>query len=340
MTTTNTIRTRPAALNDAQAVAELFNQQWQTLPGYTSQKPMTVSAIHEMWGKPGFDLNADTRLAFDTSGTLRGAAVHANVRPPYVRHTALVAIRDHDAAGAALALRLYRWVIERSGKLLGRAPQGTRIVLTADASPQDTFTTSVLKQAGLTLARQFYRMVADLDAEPVVPPVPGGFTLRPMQPGEERLVLNAERESFTGHYSYELPEFETHFAQWQERYLKHATDLFYILWYGDQIAGIALITDTYEDDPTCGYIHKLGVMPGFRGRGIGKLLLMQGFHALWGRGRRQVRLHVDACNRSGAVGLYERAGMWVDVTYDHYDIELRPGEDTSFRLEPGDFEQK
>lgn len=340
MTTTMTVKTRPAAPGDAGDVADLFNHQWQVLPGYAAQKPMTAEDVREMWDRPGFDLGADTRLAFDASGPLLGVALHSDVRPPFVRRTAMVATRDHDAAGAALALRLYRWALARSVDTLDRAPAGPRIVLTADASPDDAFTTAVLTEVGLTLARKFYRMVADLDAEPTVPPVPEGFTLRPMQPGEERQVLAAERDSFTGHYGYEMPGFDVHFAQWAERYRKEPNDLFHVLWHGDQIAGIALISDTYEDDPTCGYIHKLGVTSGFRGRGIGKLLLMYGFHALWGRGRRQVRLHVDACNRSGAVGLYERAGMRVDVTYDHYEIELRPGEDTSFRLEPVESDHK
>lgn len=53
-----------------------------------------------------------------------------------------------------------------------------------------------------------------------------------------------------------------------------------------------------------------------RGRGLGLALLRHGFAELHRRGERQVWLHVDAENRTGATRLYERAGMRVGHRLD------------------------
>jgi mycothiol synthase len=53
----------------------------------------------------------------------------------------------------------------------------------------------------------------------------------------------------------------------------------------------------------------LGVRPAWRRRGLGEALLREAFHAMYGRGFTRIGLGVDAENVSGAVRLYERAGM-------------------------------
>ena len=53
----------------------------------------------------------------------------------------------------------------------------------------------------------------------------------------------------------------------------------------------------------------LTVRPPWRGRGLGTALLRQSFRAFAERGARRVGPSVDAENTTGAVDLYERAGM-------------------------------
>ena len=64
-------------------------------------------------------------------------------------------------------------------------------------------------------------------------------------------------------------------------------------------------------DPGVGWIPSLGVRRPWRRRGIGLALLRHAFEEFGRRGKRAVGLGVDAESVTGAVELYERAGMHV-----------------------------
>jgi ribosomal protein S18 acetylase RimI-like enzyme len=55
---------------------------------------------------------------------------------------------------------------------------------------------------------------------------------------------------------------------------------------------------------------------------LGRALLLHSFHELRARGRAKVDLGVDGENTTGAVGLYERAGMRVMRLLDAYEKVL------------------
>ena len=78
-------------------------------------------------------------------------------------------------------------------------------------------------------------------------------------------------------------------------------------------------------EPYGGYLDQLGVRKPWRHRGVGTLLLLTAFSALRERGCTSAVLGVDADNASGAVGLYERAGMRVSLVHDFYEKILRDG---------------
>jgi ribosomal protein S18 acetylase RimI-like enzyme len=56
--------------------------------------------------------------------------------------------------------------------------------------------------------------------------------------------------------------------------------------------------------------------------GLGTALLQHSFLEMRARGMRKASLGVDGENTTGAVRLYERAGMDVDRRYDCYRKEL------------------
>jgi len=64
-----------------------------------------------------------------------------------------------------------------------------------------------------------------------------------------------------------------------------------------------------------------------RGRGIAMALLQEAFRVFHGQGKESVGLGVDASSITGATRLYERAGMSVQVRFDLFEKELRPGKD-------------
>jgi ribosomal protein S18 acetylase RimI-like enzyme len=77
-----------------------------------------------------------------------------------------------------------------------------------------------------------------------------------------------------------------------------------------------------EVEPARGWVGSIGVLPQWRGRGIGEALLRTSFAEFWRRGERRVALGVDAHN-AAATRLYERAGMHVLYRITLYEKELR-----------------
>ena len=84
-----------------------------------------------------------------------------------------------------------------------------------------------------------------------------------------------------------------------------------LAWDRDVVAGFALAFPQHAGDETLGWIDSLGVRPPWRRRGLGQTLLRTAFSRLHARGLRKVGLGVDAGNETGALRLYERAGMRV-----------------------------
>ena len=62
-----------------------------------------------------------------------------------------------------------------------------------------------------------------------------------------------------------------------------------------------------------GWVGALGVRRAWRGRGLGKALLLQSFGEFHRRGLPRASLGVDADSPTGATRLYEQAGMHVEL---------------------------
>ena len=60
--------------------------------------------------------------------------------------------------------------------------------------------------------------------------------------------------------------------------------------------------------------------PPWRGRGVGKALLLASFHQLREAGKPRTVLGVDAANPTGATRLYANAGMRVLTEVDTYRL--------------------
>ena len=78
-----------------------------------------------------------------------------------------------------------------------------------------------------------------------------------------------------------------------------------------------------------GWVGTLGVLRPWRKSGLGLALLRHSFNEFYRRGKHKVGLGVDAENLTGALRLYQNAGMHVHQTFDNYEKELRPGVEIS-----------
>ena len=149
---------------------------------------------------------------------------------------------------------------------------------------------------------------------------------------DERMTIQAARDSFHDHWGYVEQPFEEEFERWTH-FMKNAPDFDPSIWFlamdGDQIAGVSLCLTETNGDPDMGWVGTLGVLRAWRRKGLGLALLRHSFDEFYRRGKRRVGLGVDAHSLTGATRLYEKAGMRVARQYATYEKEVRPGKDLS-----------
>jgi mycothiol synthase len=101
-------------------------------------------------------------------------------------------------------------------------------------------------------------------------------------------------------------------------------DASYLLEDADGPVG-GLVSSDFGDGE--GYIGPIGVRRRGRGKGAASAMLRQSFRDLAAAGFATAKLDVDGENTTGALGLYERAGMSVRVATEAWVTPLNPGTD-------------
>jgi mycothiol synthase len=179
-------------------------------------------------------------------------------------------------------------------------------------SEPDHIVRALYEQTGYRVIRHSYRMEIGLEGGPPEPKWPDGFAVRTMRTGDEERVYDAYLTSFADTWMFAPEPFDT----WSHWFLKDPAfdpSLWFLAEAGDELAGIVLAREP-ETEPGLGWVRVLGVVPKFRGRGLGQALLRQAFGEFASRGLERVGLGVDAENPTGALRVYERAGMYVART--------------------------
>ncbi|HST18441.1 MAG TPA: GNAT family N-acetyltransferase [Gaiellaceae bacterium] len=174
----------------------------------------------------------------------------------------------------------------------------------------------IVSRRGYAPARSSFTMEAVLD-EPIVPEPPAGIELRPYGDGDDAVVCSLINDTFAGSPGHHAVTA----AKFREFYLgSRGADpsLWTLAWAADEPAGYVLAYPEHVGEPGLGWIGTLGVRAPWRRRGLGGTLLRHAFVGLYARGLRRVGLGVDVENETGAVRLYERAGMQVVRRFDNW----------------------
>jgi mycothiol synthase len=181
----------------------------------------------------------------------------------------------------------------------------------------------LVEQRGYELYRHSFRMGIELDADLAAPEWPDGISVRAFAPGrDEEAVYAAHQESFEDHFEHAHWPYEN----WRQWAFTESFDptLWWIAEDGGEIAGVCLGRGEAGAAGELGWVNVLGVRRPWRRRGLGRALLLNAFTEFRTRGKRGVGLGVDALNTTGAVRLYEEAGMHVVRQFDQYRKRLRP----------------
>ncbi len=175
----------------------------------------------------------------------------------------------------------------------------------------------VFEARGYEYVRSSYRMSMLLDQPIPDPVVPEGIELRPYdRERDARAAHAAFVAAFSEHYGFQADSFES----WQKGVLSFPGDdqsLWLMAWEGEQAVGFSF-NRALVSRPNAVWVSDIGVLKSHRQRGLGEALLRSSFKLFQSRGYTWVGLGVDASNTTGALRLYERAGLSVYLEFVSY----------------------
>ncbi|MGZ8694397.1 MAG: GNAT family N-acetyltransferase [Gaiellaceae bacterium] len=207
---------------------------------------------------------------------------------------------------------------EAAGELVGSAEAHCRGAAAAGAVMRghtdwaDDRMRAAYERAGFEVVRHFFEMRTGL-ADVTRPEWPNGIAVRGFCDEDEDAVWDCFNETFADHWDHQPPTAERR-AHW--RHNTRGPWFEHDLWFlaedaGGELAGMSLCAWHHSGDRTFGWVQILGVRRAWRRRGLALALLRDSFAELAARGVTRVGLGVDAASPTGAVDLYERAGMHV-----------------------------
>lgn len=264
---------------------------------------------------PRFDLERNVWVVAAPTGDIVGAAWlwEGEAADMTADHYVHPRHRGRGLGGALLDA-----VEERAAELAAAGP-AARAALVVWCQAGDSARRASLDGRGFVKVRESFEMRIDMHERPDPPAWPTGIVVRPLRVGrDERPVYEADQEAFAEHYLFESATFaEFHLRAFERAYSDPG--LWLLAWDGEQVAGYVMAV--IRDDGAL--VDSIAVRRPWRRRGLGLALLQAEFRLLAERGQRVVRLFVDAQNATGAVGLYEKAGLRVVRRFDCLRKDLR-----------------
>jgi mycothiol synthase len=317
---------RPVTMEDVEAFTALFNLYEKYTEGV---EPFTVAEIRGQWEAPIFHLSEDSMAVWNAEGRPAGYVEFLDMNPAHVQIHVWACVHPNDEE-RGIGSFLRDWAIQRGQRNLDRAPQGKRVVLHQYINHEHMEAKALLEAGGYRHIRSSYRMRIDFDTPPEAPVLPQGITIRSIQRGEERLAIEAAHESFKDHWGVVEEPFESYYQRWIYR-IEHDPNYDPSLWWiamdGEKVTGVSLCYSKIDFDPEMGWVGTLGVLRPWRKQGIGMALLRHSFCEFYRMGKPRGGLGVDASSLTGALRLYENAGMHPYYQSDLYEYEVRPGQD-------------
>jgi mycothiol synthase len=213
-----------------------------------------------------------------------------------------------DACGAGIGTELLA-LVEGAAR-----ERGERVIRQSVAGGNDP-ARRLLESAGYSAEQYYWRMVRDLSEPIATVPWPDGIEPRAYEPGADDSGAHAlVHEAFK-----EIPgNVERGFDEWRAMSVGGAQFAPELSTVAGEFAGVALC-ERWEDGQ--GYVAYLGTAREWRGRGLGRALLVESFTRMRAEGLARAVLNVNGRNEA-ATRLYRGVGMLVDWRAERYDKAL------------------
>jgi GNAT superfamily N-acetyltransferase len=271
-----------------------------------------VQDLLALWRRSGFDLQNDAWMVIAPDGKLAGYAD---------MHYAAGLARLNNMSSVHPAYKecgIQDWFLERAEEWARGHVNGPTITLRHVVNADQPAKMERMMRWGYHAVRHAWIMRIALDKPIPVLVAPEGITLRTFERGrDERAVWAAIQESFRDLWEHQ----DVPYDQWASFVLEHsgfAPELSFLAVDGAEITGATIVMRSAGE----GWVQQVAVRRPWRARGIGLALLRAVFSALYQEGIPSAGLEVDAENPSGALRLYERAGMHVKQKFTEFRKEL------------------
>jgi ribosomal protein S18 acetylase RimI-like enzyme len=267
--------------------------------------------VTQSWRAPEMNTDSDTWVAADRHGDVVGYA-EITRRPAAGRDLELDTdfwVRPDAPAHGPLSEVLLQTILARAAEMADGAAH--LAIFAAHSNPAKR---ALLERHGFAARRRYFRMAVDLPPGYRAPGVPDGIRI-----GDFAADLHADRvrRLMIAAFSDDFRPRAEPLTAWRAR-LVDRPDFDAGLWplalesradasgaVRERLVG-AVIAYDYGD---VGWVQGLAVAADRRRRGIGLALLQEAFARFSAREQQRVHLGVDSGNETGALRLYERAGM-------------------------------
>jgi len=287
--------------------------------------------IRNEWTSPGFDPGEDIRIVFAPDGTQVGyIEVWITAKPPV--HPWIWGRVHPDYSREGIGTFLLQWAERHALEAIIELAPDLRFAPRTGIYHQAKDSLKLFEDMGYSYIRSSYDMLIKMDTMPPEPLWPEGLAIRTYSPGDAEAVYRTDQDSFRDHFGFVEEPFEEGFTRFKHFMTGHKDfdpSLWWLAFDGDELAGICLCRPQSYENPNAGYVSILGVRRPWRKRGLGLAFLRNAFGEFYRRGKRKVSLGVDAENLTGALHLYEKAGMHVHKQFDIYEKEIRFGKEIS-----------
>ena len=208
---------------------------------------------------------------------------------------------------------LLEMAIERSHRMGSEAVQ-------IPIGQKMTASQSFVEKRGFALVRRHWQMGITTYGRAALPAL-HGYEVRHFARGDEEGLCALQNLAFAGHWGFRPNMIE------EVRYLAntslcHPEGILFITEGQRMVAYCWTIDDAVYSKK--GYVRMMGVDPAYRGRGLGKMVLMAGIEYLRERGMKKIELMVDSRNPV-AKRLYQSLGFKRKGIILWYQRRLSPG---------------